>query len=78
MKLYVKTICRVRTARNLPIELVLVEEVVEEGDRLDRLPQTHFISQYHRVVPETCTPLMLDTNCLQGMDRDALQRTTVY
>jgi hypothetical protein len=28
-----------------------VEEVVEEGDGLDRLPQTHFISQYHRVVP---------------------------
>jgi hypothetical protein len=60
----VKTICSpVCTSRNLPIELVLVEEVVEEGDGLDRLSQAHFISQYHRVVPGTSTPLKLDTNC---------------
>jgi hypothetical protein len=53
--LCVKMICRpVRTARHLPIELILVEEVVEEGDGLDCLPQAHFISQYHRVVPRKC------------------------
>ncbi len=63
-----------RNARNLPIELILVEEVVEEGDRLDRLSQTHFISQYHRVVPGTCTPLKLDTNSVQGQDRGQIQQ----
>lgn len=34
------------------VQLVLVEEVRQEWDCLNRLPQAHFISQDHTVVPE--------------------------
>ena len=35
------------------VQLVVVGEVVEEGDGLDGLAQTHLVRQDHRVIPLT-------------------------